>query len=258
MTSIFLDIFIFLLGLIMGSFLTCVIYRLEQKMDFVRGSSMCPKCKHPLAWYDLLPVLSFLFLKGRCRYCKEKISWQYPSIEILTAVVFVWIFNYFSIPASIYYLIITCFLLLIFIYDLKHFIIPDSIVFSAIGLSLAFRIAEAIWYRDIYVVYNSFLAVLVGFAFFFLIFAVSRGKWMGFGDVKFSVFMGLFLGFPGVAIAIFFSFLIGGIIGTGLIISKKKGLKSEVPFGPFLVIGTFIALFWGQSILNWYLNLLAF
>lgn len=246
MESTLLDIFIFLLGLIIGSFLNCVIYRIEVKKSFLKGRSICPKCKHTLAWYDLIPILSFLTLEGKCRYCKKPISWQYPAVEFLTAAVFVWIFYFFGLPAAVFYWIIASLLIIAFIYDLKHFIIPDRITFLGILLVLMFRIKDA-----------TYLEAAFGAMLFFLaIYLISRGKWMGFGDVKLAFLMGLLLGFPNILTALFFSFMIGAIAGIGLIAAKKKKLKSEVPFGPFLVAGTFIALFWGQQIIQWYINLL--
>jgi leader peptidase (prepilin peptidase) / N-methyltransferase len=250
-----LKIAVFIFGLIVGSFLNCVIYRLElkefkkEKRSFLKGRSFCPNCKHVLAWYDLIPIISFFILYGRCRYCKKKISIQYPLVELATALLFLAIF-FGSMGRTIeliYYLLISCFLIIIFIYDLKHFIIPDSAVYPAIIGALVFNFIEG-------EAASSLLAGLAVGLFFFLIFALSRGEWMGFGDVKLVLFMGLFLGWPSILAALFFSFFIGAIIGIILIMSKKRGLKSEVPFGPFLILGTYIALFWGEKIVNWYFN----
>ncbi len=267
-----LSIFIFLLGLLIGSFLNCVIYRLEMRekgevtcfingrpqrkaLGFLWGKSFCPNCKYVLAWYDLVPLLSYLSLKGKCRYCGKKISIQYPLVEITTALLFLlifWIFNFGTLLYLIYLLVISSFLIIIFVFDLKHYIIPDFATYSAIFIVLAFKILEFIQNLD---VSNYIFAGLGATLFFFLIYAISRGKWMGFGDVKLALFMGLFLGYPAILIALFFSFFIGAIIGIILMMLKKKGLRSEVPFGPFLVLGTYIGLFWGQKIFNWYLSL---
>ncbi|MDP2909938.1 MAG: prepilin peptidase [bacterium] len=260
MDGIILDIFAFLLGLIAGSFLNCVIYRIEAGKSFIKERSICPKCKHILAWYDLFPILSFMALRGKCRYCKEKISWQYPAVELLTAIIFVWIFNYFIWYEAIFYCVITSLLIIVFIYDLKHFIIPDRITFLGIGLLLVVRIWDLIghWSLDIGILekWNFFLASIGAGAFFLAIYLISHGKWMGFGDVKLAFLMGLLLGHLNILIALFLSFLMGGFIGICLILTKKKQLKSEVPFGPFLAAGAFIALLWGDKILLWYLNLL--
>jgi leader peptidase (prepilin peptidase)/N-methyltransferase len=264
--STILEIAVFIFGLIVGSFLNCVIYRLElkefkkEKKSFLKGRSFCPNCKHVLAWDDLIPVVSFFLLHRRCRYCKKKISWQYPVVEISTALIFLLIFNFqFSILSICFLFLISCFLIIIFVYDLKHFIIPDKLIFLAIGTVLIFRIWDLIenWslkIENLRTLENALIAALISFLFFFIIFALSRGRWMGFGDVKLALFMGLFLGWPSILAALFFSFFIGAIMGVILIISKRKGLKSEVPFGPFLILGTYIALFWGEKIVNWYLK----
>jgi leader peptidase (prepilin peptidase) / N-methyltransferase len=243
--------FIFLLGLVIGSFLNCVIFRLEREESFLKGRSCCPNCKHTLSWLDLVPVFSFLFLGGKCRYCKKPISWQYPLVEISTAILFVLV-AYFSFPdflATSYLLLATSLLAVIFIFDFKHYTIPDGAIFFAIAIS-------GIWALVSGQLLN-YLGSALGAALFFLfIFLISKGKWMGFGDVKLAFFMGLFLGFPKILVALFLAFIIGAIIGVCLIIFGKKKFSSEVPFGPFLIIGTFLALFFGEKLITWYLGLI--
>ncbi len=247
------SIFIFLFGLSVGSFLNCVIYRLA----LPKGRSFCPHCKHKLSWQDLIPVFSFLILRGKCRYCKKPISPQYPLVEIATAILFVLIFWILDFELGLtfgFWILISCFLIIIFVYDLKHFIIPDKVIYPAIIIALIFNFQFLIFNQ--FSIFNSLILSAIGAsAFFLLIVLISRGKWMGIGDIKLAFLMGLFLGFPYILVALFFSFLIGAIIGIGLVLAKRKTLKSEVPFGPFLVTGTFIALFWGQKIIQWYLNL---
>ena len=240
-------IFVFFFGLIVGSFLNCVIYRLEEGKSFLKGRSFCPDCKHTLSWQDLIPLLSFLILKGKCRYCKKPISWQYPLVELATGILFILILNFSTRPGGVILFVVSCFLIVIFVYDLKHYIIPDKIIYPAIAIALIFNFQFSIFN---YSIFSAFGAA----AFFLAIVLVSRGKWMGVGDIKLAFLMGLILGFPNILAALFLAFLIGAIIGVGLIVSQKKTLKSEVPFGPFLVTGTFIALFWGENIINWYLN----
>lgn len=252
---------VFLFGLEIGSFLNCVIYRLEKNESFISGRSYCPKCRHQLSWQDLIPILSFLELRGRCRYCKKAISLQYPLVELATGILFLLIFHFqFSIfnfqafLATGYSLLISCFLIIIFVYDLKHYIIPDEIIYPAIAIALIFN-SQFLISKQFSVFNHAILSALGASAFFLTIFLISRGKWLGFGDVKLAFFMGLFLGFPNILVSLFLAFFIGAIIGMGLILSKKKTIKSEVPFGPFLVTGTFLALFWGRALINWYLNL---
>ncbi len=236
-----------------GSFLNCIIYRLQTGEGFLKGRSFCPYCKHELSWPDLIPVFSFLLLKGKCRYCQKPISIQYPLVELATALIFLLIFV-FNIQYSIFYILISCFLIIIFVYDLKHYIIPDKIVYPAIILTLIFNFQFTI-FNQFSIFQFSILSAVGAAAFFGALVLVSRGEWMGVGDIKLAFLMGLVLGWPNILVALFLAFFIGAIIGLGLIILGKKTLKSEVPFGPFLVAGTFIALFWGEKIINWYIDL---
>ncbi|MBI2626175.1 MAG: prepilin peptidase [Candidatus Nealsonbacteria bacterium] len=249
-------IIIFIFGLIVGSFLNCVIYRMETGGSFLKGRSFCPHCKHKLGFWDLMPVLSFIWLRGRCRYCQKPISIQYPLVEIATGIIFLLIFNFqFSISNEFpisnfqnllaigYWLLIIGSLIVIFVYDLKHYIIPDKVIYPAIAIAGIFNFQFSI-----------FISAFGAAIFFLTIVLISRGKWMGVGDIKLAFLMGLLLGYPDILVALFLAFLIGAIMGLGLIILGKKTIKSEVPFGPFLVVGTFIALFWGKEIINWYVQ----
>lgn len=238
-------IIIFLFGLAVGSFLNCLIYRLETGQSFLFGRSFCPHCKHQLGFRDLIPVLSFLLLRGRCRYCQKKISWQYPLVELAAGVLFVLVFNLLRSDLGFYFIAIS-FLVVIFVYDLKHFIIPDEVIYPAIGITLAYDLLRS----NLSGRYDLLISALGAAAFFLAIVLISRGKWMGLGDFKLAILMGLILGFPGILVALFFAFFLGAIIGVGLILAKKKTLKSEVPFGPFLVAGTFLALFFGEKLIK--------
>jgi len=258
-----MNLFVFLFGLIVGSFLNCVVYRLEKKQSFLQGRSFCPYCKHTLSWQDLIPVFSFLFLRGKCRYCNKKVSIQYPLVEIATALLFLLIFNFSPFGRSpaggqtLFWLIVSSFLIIIFVYDLKHFIIPDKVIYPAIIIALIFNFSP--YGRSPaggqFIIHNSIFAAVGAAIFFLTIVLISQGKWMGVGDIKLAFLMGLLLGFPYILVALFFSFLIGAIIGVGLILAKRKTMKSEIPFGPSLVAGTYTALFFGENIVQWYLSL---
>ena len=257
LTDEFILIFVFLLGLAIGSFLNCVIYRFTPHHKFgggLRGRSFCPHCKHKLSWEDLIPILSFVFLRGHCRYCRQKISPQYPLMELATGLLFTMTFCYFGfgLELLLWLFILTC-LIAIFVYDLKYYIIPDSVVFSAMAAAFFLRIVD-FENLDFFSMSNFGFGVLVAPVFFLVIILVSRGRWMGLGDVKLALLMVLTLGWPNILVAMFLAFLIGAIIGLGLIWGGKKTAKSEVPFGPFLVTGTVIALFWGEAIIDWYLQ----
>lgn len=249
--------FIFFFGLAIGSFLNCLIYRLENKKSFLTGRSFCPQCRHMLSWRDLIPIFSFLILKGKCRYCQKTISWQYPLVELFTGIVFLFVVLTFNdIFTILYLLVISCFLILIFVYDLKHYIIPDKVIYPAILLSFLYqgiRIFNfAHW--NLLQIRNLGLSILPTLFFFAIVF-FSKEKLMGWGDVKMVFLMGLLLSFPSILIALFLAFFFGSVIGLGLVILKKKTLKSKIPFGPFLVCGTFLALFFYQRIINCYFAL---
>ncbi len=254
----YLYLSLFFFGLIVGSFLNSIIYRLSIEESFLFKRSYCPRCKHILNWQDLFPVFSFLILRGKCRYCHQKISWQYPLVEILTGLIFLLIFNLqssiYNLPFLIFNLIISCFLIVIFVYDLKHYIIPDKVVYPAIAISFLYRIIFNFQFQ----ISNYLYSALGAAAFFLIIVLISQGKWMGVGDIKLAFLMGLILGWPNILVALFLAFLIGAIIGLMLIAFGKKKLKSEVPFAPFLVTGTFLALFLGERIINFYFKFLLF
>ncbi len=265
-------ILIFITGLCVGSFINAVVYRLKTGENIIKDRSHCPGCGHNLGFPDLIPVLSFVLLRGRCRYCGEKISYQYPLVELATGVVFLLIFNYqfetgdglsvFNVPGmleSLFLTIIFTLLIVIFVYDLKHYIIPDRVIFPALGLAVAYRIFKGAGQGLEFVsleFWNPFLAGFGAGAVFLAIYLLSRGKWMGFGDVKLVLLMGLVLGFPKVVIAVFLASFIGSVIGSGLVFWGKKGWKSEIPFGPFLVTGCFIAFLWGDFIIQTYFDIL--
>jgi len=159
----------------------------------------------------------------------------------------------FLILNSLFLFTIASFLILIFVYDLKHFIIPDKVVYPAIAITFLYNFILSSKFQIL-----NFLVSAVGVAaFFLLIFLISKGKWLGFGDVKLGFLLGLFLGFPKIAVALFISYLVGAIIGIGIIFLKKGTMKTEVPFGPFLIFGTFVALFFGDFLSGWYINLIS-
>ncbi|MFA5013125.1 MAG: prepilin peptidase [Candidatus Paceibacterota bacterium] len=261
------SIFVFIFGLLVGSFLNCVIWRTYKNQSFMRGRSYCPRCKQELSWLDLVPLFSFLFLRGRCRYCKKPISIQYPLVELVLGLLFVFIYNYFKIELlydgftfafyNVVFLWAAISLLAIaFVYDLKHYIIPDGVTFLGIGLTIAWIIFG--YLQGFYIeqdVVGFIVAAAGATIFFFILWFFSKGRAMGFGDVKLVFFLGLLLGITNTAVALFISFISGAIIGLILIALRKKKLKSSVPFGPFLVAGTFVALFYGTVIKDWYLSL---
>lgn len=273
--EVLISLFIFIFGLIVGSFLNCVIYRLYVKKGFLKGRSYCPQCKHLLTWRDLIPLLSFLVLKGKCQYCKRAISIQYPLVELATGTLFVTILNQqlainsqqliFLVFNTCFLFLVSCFLIVTFVYDLKHYIIPDRVIYPAIAVTFLYLISKIFYLEFVSgfkfqvsgftTLLNSLLSAMLAAGFFLIIVLVSKGRWMGVGDIKLAFFMGLLLSFPNILVALFLAFFIGAIVGLMLIFSGKKTFKSEIPFGPFLVTGTFLAMLLGGTIIDFYLGL---
>ena len=272
--SIIVVLLIFTIGLVVGSFLNCLIYRVKIRQSFLKGRSYCPECKHKLSWFDLIPLLSYFELGAKCRYCHKPISCQYPLVELAVgllfavaalvfepAIIYFGPVSFFNLISLIYYWFIISTLVVIFVYDLLWYIIPDTAVFAAMFFSIVFYASR--FFYELYltgsanfeILTNPFLAAVLAFSIFMTIFLVSAGKWMGFGDVKYAALMGLVLGFPDIVVGLFLSFFLGAIIGLSLIALKKKEISSEIPFGPFLVSGTLAALFFGKDLIYWYLGI---
>lgn len=251
----------FITGLVIGSFLNCLIWRLHKKKSIL-GRSMCTKCKKTIRWYDNIPLLSFIILRGKCRHCGKLISWQYPAVELATGILFATAFllNPYSLSTQVpNYLIITLkswfiisVMTIIFIYDLKWYLILDIITLPACLIVFILNLATGQNWQ------NLLISGIIGAGFFLLQFVVSNGKWIGGGDIRLGLLMGLALGWPMVLVAIFIAYIIGSFIGIILLILKKKSFGSKIPLGIFLSTATVITMFWGEAILRWYLNLIYF
>ncbi|MBI4999389.1 prepilin peptidase [Candidatus Gottesmanbacteria bacterium] len=237
-------IFIFTLGLCIGSFLNVLIYRLPRSLP-ITGRSFCPKCQKKISWHDNIPLLSFILLRGRCRHCHSPISWQYPLVELATGIFTIFnfqfsIFNEFSIFQLLFDLLIVYALIVIFFTDLRYEIIPDQIVYPAILISLIYNFLSYFPFTEVFWGY-----LLTGFGaagFFLFLYFLTRKKGMGLGDVKLAALMGLFLGFPKIIIALYLAFLTGAVIGVILVLIGKKKFGEQIPFGPFLAGATILSL----------------
>lgn len=243
-----LSFVIFLYGITIGSFLNVLADRLARNESVVKGRSHCESCKKTLGLLDLIPVFSFLFLRGKCRYCKAKLSWYYPVVEITTGILFVYTFWWLQPNSmfinSLYYFFVVSSLIVIFFADIKYGVIPDKIIFPAIIITFFYQL-----YTTYYMLPTTLLSAIGAFVFFFLIFFLTRGRGMGFGDVKFAFLIGLVLGFPNIIVAFYIAFLTGAFISLILIAGGKKKLRgSTIPFGPFMVFGMFVALYFGEYI----------
>lgn len=241
-------IYLAIVGAIIGSFLNVVIYRVPKKESLVRPGSHCPHCGKPVRWYDNIPILSYTLLRGRCRQCKRSISQRYPMIEFLNGALYLAAGFKFGLEWELLVaLFFISVLVVIFFIDLDHFIIPNVIVLPAAAIVLAAMLAinPDRWLELI-------LAGVLSAAFFFaIVMLVPRG--MGMGDVKMMLLLGFFLG-KAVLVALFFGFLIGAVVGVTLMVVGVRGRKSQIPFGPFLATGAIIALFYGEWIIDKYMN----
>ena len=240
-----------LFGLLVGSFLNVVIDRLPAGQSLAYPPSHCPSCNKRLAVKDLIPVLSYVLLKGRCRYCGERIPLRLPLVEAATAMAFALLFAYFKLTPELgIALFYFCLLLAIAVIDLQHQLILNRLVYPAAPIAIALSLLA---YRlDIVPdIEHAAIGCGIGLVLFLLIVILSRGG-MGLGDVKMAALMGIVLGYPSVLVGIFLAVMAGGITAIVLLATRKKGLKQAIPFGPFLALGTMLALIWGNSIWGCY------
>jgi prepilin signal peptidase PulO-like enzyme (type II secretory pathway) len=261
---------VFVFGLIIGSFLNCLIWRLRKK-EGIMNRSYCPKCKTQINWHDNIPLLSFIFLMGKCRKCKQRISWQYPLVELATGILFLLAFfinyelritnneffnlNILSLIHNSSFIIqllrdwfFISVMIIVFVYDLKWYLILDVITLPACFVVFFLNL----WLGFSWL--NLLVSGIIGAGFFLSQFLISRGKWIGGGDIRLGLLMGLALGWPSIITAIFLAYLIGGFAGIILIMAKKKKLGSHVPLGIFLTSAAVAALFYGEKIFNWYIS----
>jgi len=228
------------------------VWRIETDRSIAKGRSMCPHCKHELAWYDLVPVFSFLILAGKCRSCHKKISWRYPTVELITSLLFVGLYLYF-IPASLiaWVQLIVLFAITVLMvgaasYDQKHSLLPEIFTIPAIVLSIVYMLLVD-WTNPSVIVAKLIATTL--FALFFLaLWFFSGGNAMGDGDIRLAIIMGLVLTPWQLAVAIMAGFNIGAIIALGLLLTHKKKRTDHIAFGPFLIIGLYFGLLFADKI----------
>ena len=235
----------------MGSFLNVLVFRTHDEQPFFRGRSKCIKCEVPIAWYDLIPVLSFFLLRKRCRNCKSAISWQYPLVELVTGLLFLglWLRPDFAIEYLVRDAIFTIFLIVLFVYDLKYQLLLDRFTIPAMIAALLLNLFLGV------PVWSMLVGAIVLGGFFLGQYWISKGKWIGDGDIRMGALMGLMLGLEHGLVALFLAYVLGATVGLILIVSKKAKMHTQIPFGTFLALTTFVSLLWGEQIVNWYLNL---
>jgi len=276
------------LGLIFGSFVNALVWRLYEQdkrarsiihkapgtkkkkqsgtedLSILKGRSMCPHCHHTLAAKDLVPVLSWLMLGGKCRYCRKPIAWQYPLVELLTAGLFVW--SYLAWPlgshgAGLFQLVVWLAFVVAFValavYDLRWFVLPDRIVLPVCVLAVVEVVVVALWHRSWMDVWQPAAGMAIIFGLFWGLFQVSKGGWIGGGDVKLAFALGLLAATPLKALLLLFlASLLGTLVSLPALGKGKRALRAQVPFGPYLLLATFIVQLYGTHIVTWYQNLL--
>lgn len=254
----------FLIGLCFGSFLNVIVYRLPEKKSIVSPPSECPSCETRLGIVELIPVLGYLILLGRCRHCKTKISIRYPLVELVVGFIFAFSFYYFGFTVNaFFYLVLIYLLLAIALIDLKHRIVPNTLVATGLIAGIIFYIPSLInlmvelpvWLvveRDLL---DAGAGFLLGGLIMLIILLVSRGG-MGAGDMKLMAMIGLFVGLRGAAVVMLLGFFMGALVGVTFMALGILTRKDALPFAPYLSLAAIIQVLWGESIWYWYINLL--
>ena len=255
-------VIIFFFGAAIGSFINVVSQRLPENKS-LNGRSHCPNCGRQLRWWELIPLLSFIFLRKRCSECQQKIAWQYFLVEIITALLFVWSWVYLK-PVSlaeylllIKYCLASAVLIIIFLIDLQYYLILDKVIFSLLAVFTAVNLGLDFVSHNVILSFSGFavsglLAGLAAAVPFFCLWYFSGGRFMGFGDVKLALLLGAILLWPQIWVCLYLAVLLGGAVSLLLLLATKMNLKSKLPFGTFLSLGAVICLFYGEKFLHWY------
>lgn len=236
--------------------------RSARDYSILHGRSMCPDCKHQLAAKDLVPVLSWLTLKGKCRYCHKPISWQYPAVELVTGALFVlsywqWPFDFAGGHWLLFALwcVFLVFFMALAVYDIRWYELPDRVVWPLVGLAVVFVTVQAIFFKDLHVIWGAAFAAAIIFGLFWVLFQISQGAWIGGGDVKSALVLGLLAGSPlNALLLIFLASLIGTLVTLPPLLMSKRGVKTLVPFGPFLIAATILVVLWGDKVFSTWLD----
>jgi len=248
------QVFVFILGCCLGSFFNVVIYRLPAKLSIVQPGSHCPRCSRPIAFYDNIPLISYLILMGKCRHCRAPISFRYPTVEALTGTIALLLFQQYGFSMQLLgESIFVSLLILIAFIDLDTFTIPNILSLPGIAAGLAFSfLTPRLSWQD------SLLGILLGGGFLYAV-AVAyqffrRQEGLGGGDIKLLAMIGAFLGSAGVLFTIMLASVVGAMAGIAVMRRTRAGLTAMVPFGPFLSLGAICYLVWGQSLVHWYVS----
>jgi len=251
--EILLVYIMFILFLLIGSFLNVCIYRIPREESIAYPPSHCPECNSRIKAIDLIPVVSWLALKGRCRTCETKIPARYPLIEMLTGIILLLTYKVTGFNINfIFTAILIATLITITFIDLDHKIIPDGLVIFLFAVGFMDKVSSVIQNQPAFWV-NSIWGLLLGGGFFLLIAVISNGG-MGGGDIKLMAALGFWFGWRGILMVMFLSFIIGGFVSAGLLFARSAGRKQMVPFGPFIAVGAYLTALYGTGIWDWYLS----
>ncbi|MBI5465699.1 MAG: prepilin peptidase [Candidatus Kerfeldbacteria bacterium] len=246
--------FAVMLGLAVGSFLNVLVLRLQASQTLA-GRSHCPRCQHQLPWYHNIPVLSFIWLHGRCGFCQLSISWQYPLVELSTGLLFglgAAKFGDWGVPTFLTYLVVVSFAVTLFVYDFKYQLLPDSLTLPGVVIIAALNLWRGLsWFS---LLWGAGLAA----SFFALQFWLSRGRWIGAGDIRLGLWLGVALAWPQTVVALVLAYWVGAVVGLSLVLVGRRHFQSELPFGTFLTAATVVTFLWGQVIWDWYMGVLGF
>lgn len=265
-------------GLALGSFVNALVWRLhqqenaktksqKQKYSIMSGRSICPKCKNHLAWFELIPLFSWLFQAGKCRHCQKPISAQYPLVELTMAVVFIASYHFWPTDLTesgqkllfVGWLLSSVALLALAVYDLRWSILPSRIIYPALAIALSARLVYIFFFESQNVLKSLWLltlSILISAGFFWLLFQVSKGKWIGYGDIRLGFLTGTLLADPLLAyLMIFIASLLGSLAVLPGLISGSKKLNTQIPYGPFLILATAILVIFGDDLVGFYQEL---
>jgi len=243
-----------IIGLVFGSFINCLVWRLY-KEESLMGSSACPNCFHQIAWYDNIPILSFIILRARCRHCQKKISWQYPLVEFFTALLFVIAFLKNNDSSQLLLLLLRDWLVIIsfvvvFVYDWRWQLVPMLVVWPMIVIVFVLNLFLGLPFINL-IIFGA-----LGAAFFWCLYVATSGRGLGEGDIWLGLLIGVLLPKTELfVIALMLAYFTGAIVGLSLMLLGGKKWKTAIAFGPFLVFGATISLFYGEKIVSWYLQL---
>lgn len=263
-----LVITIFILGLCLGSFINAWVWRFAQRhapkkqatnnheLSIMKGRSMCPSCRHTLHWYDLIPVLSWVTLRGRCRYCNKSISWQYPAVELLTAVLFVVSFLFWPFPIDTFlagvifahWLALLNILVALAVYDMKYMLLPNKMIMIGWIITTSAAILSVYQGSEVLEISGMLIGSLTFGGLFYVLFQLSGGRWIGGGDVKLGFLLGVWLGGAlQVSVAVFLASLLGLLFAGVMSLFKRLSIHSKIPFGPMLLLASFLVVLYFET-----------